>query len=94
MTLYRIYTENRSNLPELVSAKFESFTITPTIGYWKGKGESSAVIDILADAHDHAKVKNLARDIQRANEQESVLIVETEVTDAVSVEANGNAWLV
>ena len=92
MTLYRIYTENRPNLAELVSAKFDSFTIFQGTGYWKGQAEQSAVIEILSNAR--AKAENLARTIRNLNSQESVLVVKLEVADAVLVEANGNTWLV
>jgi hypothetical protein len=93
MTLYRIYTETKPNLGEIVSRTFESFTILQGTGYWKGQSEESSVIEVMA--HDErGKVQDLARVIRSKNEQQAVLVVEVEVKDAYNIEQDGNAWLI
>ena len=74
-TVYRIYTEgsNRDAVIELVSTKFESFTVHQTTGYFKGHAEQSIVIEIV-DARLEA-VEELARAIRSMNGQKSVLVM-------------------
>jgi hypothetical protein len=72
--LYRILTEdtNRDAIVELASRSFDSFSLVPILGYWKGKPESSLAIEL--DTDQEAKVQILAHDIRTANKQEAVLV--------------------
>ena len=47
--VYRICTEekNRSAILRLAAKEFESFTVQPTLGYYRGKSERSIVIEVL-----------------------------------------------
>ena len=73
---YRLYTETKPNLLELVSRYFPGATLIPAIGLWTGKTEDSAVIEIVATAStsDLQKVVNLAGDIRHMNAQSAVLV--------------------
>jgi hypothetical protein len=74
-TVYRIYTENlnRSKIIRLASKTFDSFTLQPTTGYYRGKPEKSIVLEIV-EAQQSA-VTALANAIRRLNGQKSVLIM-------------------
>ena len=80
---YRLYTEACGNVAEIVSQYFEGFTLFEVRGYWKGKAEKTAVVEIVTQ--NRAKVYELARTIKELNKQESVLIVPVSVADGVFV---------
>jgi hypothetical protein len=71
---YRIYTEDRLNLVELVSRYFDGATLYYTRGLWRGEVESGAVIEILGTPADLQKIMFLAGDIKHTNAQQSVLV--------------------
>lgn len=85
MTLYRLYTEDKGNLAQLVTRYFEGFTILKGTGYWKGTAEPSAIIEVLTS--DAESVRSLATLIRRYNTQETVYITRTEVSLEVVSEA-------
>jgi hypothetical protein len=74
-TIHRIYTENKNErqIIRLASASFESFTVQPTSGYYRGKLERSVVVEIIGAQQD--EVEALAERIRRMNGQRSVLIL-------------------
>jgi len=76
--IYRIYTEekNKKTIVGLVGQQFESFTLQPTLGYYRGRPEKSIVIEIVGA--DAPKIKRLADRIRKMNGQESVLILSFE----------------
>jgi hypothetical protein len=53
-TIHRIYTENKNErqIIRLASASFESFTVQPTSGYYRGKLERSVVVEIIGAQQD------------------------------------------
>jgi hypothetical protein len=74
--IYRIYTEekNKKAIAELTARQFESFTLQPTLGYYRQKAEKSIVIEVVgAQARE---IKRLAKRIRTLNGQKSVLILE------------------
>ena len=75
--IHRIYTEakNEREIVRLASARFESFTVQPTSGYYRGKRERSIVLEIVG-TRPHL-VRDLAQRIRRMNGQKSVLILKT-----------------
>jgi len=77
-SIYRIYTERRTNLAEIASRYFDSFTIFDGQGVYKKTFEYSAVIAVIGA--DWQGVKRLAQDIKQENNQESVIITEQPVT--------------
>jgi hypothetical protein len=72
---YRIYTEekNKKAIVRLVSEHFESFTLQPTLGYYRGKPEKSIVIEIVGAKP--AEINRLADRIRKMNGQQSILIL-------------------
>jgi hypothetical protein len=73
--IHRIYTEDfrRKTLVRALSAKFVSFTLQPTTGYYGGKAEKSIVLEIVG-ARD-AEIRWVAEQIRKINQQSSVLVV-------------------
>lgn len=80
---YRIYTEDLGNIPEIVSQYFHGFTVFEAIGYWKGKREKTAVVEIVTN--ERTEVYELARTIKELNQQENVLVVPVSVSEGVLV---------
>ena len=73
--IYRIYTEekNKRSIVDLIARQFESFTLQPTLGYYRGKAEKSTVIEIVGSTA--VKIKRVAERIRKMNGQTSVLIL-------------------
>jgi hypothetical protein len=74
--MYRILTEdvNRDGIFAILDRYVDGYTVTPSIGAWKGQRENSLAID-LVDVPLQT-VENIARVIRWENRQESVLILE------------------
>jgi hypothetical protein len=66
-TVHRIYTEdkNKRGILRLASAQFESFTVQPTDGYFRGRREQSIVLEIVGARP--RQIEQLARQIRRMN---------------------------
>jgi len=81
MKLYRIYTEdkNRKKVLWLVGHEFSGFTVIKTTGYWNHESERSLIIEVLADELKKPTVQQLCELIRSLNNQDSVLMTETEV---------------
>ena len=73
--IYRIYTEekNKKAIVQLVTEQFESFTLQPTLGYYRRKPEKSIVIEIVGGKP--AQIRRPAERIRKMNGQKSVLIL-------------------
>ena len=82
--IHRIYTEdkNEREIVRLTSARFDSFTVQPTAGYYGGKRERSIVLEIVGARQ--SAVESLAASIRRINGQKSVLILRTHGTAKVT----------
>jgi len=63
-TIHRVYTEDkrRATIVRVISKQFESFTLQPTTGCYRGKREKSIVLEFV-DAKD-SEVKWLAAHIR------------------------------
>ena len=74
-SVYRIYTEdmNRPEVVKVVSKYFDSFTVIPTLGYWKGIEEHSLIIEVIG-LNQLIRVKQVAIDIKALNKQAAVLV--------------------
>jgi hypothetical protein len=74
-SIHRIYTEDkrRATIVRVISKQFESFTLQPTTGYYRGKPEKSIVLE-LVDAKE-SQVKWLAARIREINRQASVQVI-------------------
>jgi hypothetical protein len=73
--MYRIYTEdkNRESIFRILDAEVDGYTVTPSIGCWKGQREASLAIDLVDTSVK--TVRRIAALILEANHQESVLVV-------------------
>lgn len=81
--MYRVYTEDvviwngeeiGASADRIASTFFPAFTLMQADGYWNGKREKSAVIEV--DTNDRAKVYEMAREMKIRLKQESVLVIE------------------
>jgi len=74
-TIHRIYTEDkrRATIGRIISKQFESFTLQPTTGYYRGRPEKSIVLEIVGAKE--SQVKWLAARIREINRQASVLVI-------------------
>jgi hypothetical protein len=73
--VHRIYTEDkrRATLARVIAKEFESFTLQPTTGYYRGKPEKSIVLEFVGAKE--SQVKWLAAHIREINRQASVLVI-------------------
>ena len=78
---YEIMTEmkNKEGIRRIVSDHFSGFTISCQSGFGKGEHENSLCITIIGGIVDIHAVIDIARRIKTLNEQESVLVVKTNV---------------
>jgi hypothetical protein len=62
-----IYTEDisRKSIIHAVAKVFENFTLQPTMGYYKGRGEASIVIEIVGA--EEGQITSLAARIREIN---------------------------
>jgi acetolactate synthase regulatory subunit len=76
--IYRIYTEqkNKREIISLAVRRFDSFTIQPTMGYYRTKAEKSIVLEIVGASE--RDVSQLALHIKKMNGQKSILITKTQ----------------
>lgn len=74
-TVYRIYTEDadRAAVIDTVAQRFESFTIHPATGYFKGQAEKSIVIEIVDACEED--IEAVAQSIRGINGQKTVLVM-------------------
>lgn len=78
--LYRIHTEHKPGLAEIVADYFDCFALWGGVGYWNGVAEPAACIEILADLEDREQIDMLAHQIRVLNRQEAVYVTESPVT--------------
>jgi len=73
-------TTKRRRAINIMCSHFDSFTILEGTGFWKGKPESSLILEVCGDAVYLAPlIRAAALEIKLANHQESVLIQYCEV---------------
>jgi hypothetical protein len=77
-----ILTEDKNSkaVKEIVAERFEGFTLFRGVGHWVGKCIPHRIYDennltIMILTNDGEGVKDIAREIKRVNNQESVLVV-------------------
>lgn len=73
--IYRIYTEDRANLLQIVARHFSGANLQHTSGLWQGEVEAGAIVEIIGAIADAPRAVALAEDIVRENEQAEVLCV-------------------
>jgi hypothetical protein len=74
-TIHRVYTEyqRRATIVRVISKQFDSFTLQPTTGYYRGKPEKSNVLEFVGAKE--SQVKWPAARIRKINRQASVLVI-------------------
>lgn len=76
--LYRLFTEdiNQDIIEGLANTYYEAYTLLSGRGVWKGQGEDSLLLEVIADDNQEeaSRFTNLAKAIKQANSQEAVLI--------------------
>ena len=74
--MYRILTEdvNRESIYAILDSYVDGYTVTPSIGSWRGQRENSLAIDLVDVSR--LTVVRIAESIRRENSQESVLVLE------------------
>jgi hypothetical protein len=74
--IHRVYTQrkNEQTITNMISEEFESFTLQPVTGYYRGRPEESFVIEIVGA--EQASILKLAERIKNLNGQTSILIVQ------------------
>lgn len=77
IAVYRLYTEQRDNLPELVCRYFSGATLLPAMGVWQRDTEKATVIEVIATTShtDASRIEQLASDIVDTNAQQLVIIL-------------------
>lgn len=73
--IYRVYTEekNKRDIVRLAAQQFESFTLQPTLGYYRGRSEKSVVVEVVGASE--RSVTRFALGIQKMNGQKTVLLM-------------------
>jgi hypothetical protein len=91
--MYRILTDdvNRNGIFAILDRYVDGYTVTPSIGAWKGQRENSLAID-LVDV-PRGTVENIARVIRWENQQESVLILELPSVHGFIDAAPNTVWV-
>ena len=78
-TVYDLYTESQPALAATVGLFFDSFTLIPAVGYWRGVAEQTTVIRLILPATyaNRLKLAGLIEDIRVGFTQECVLLSAT-----------------
>ena len=78
--MFRILTEdkNRAGILAILGRYVDGYTLSESIGAWKGVQEKSLTIDLVDVPRE--TVEKLARVIKWENQQDAVLILEIPVT--------------
>jgi hypothetical protein len=74
-SVHRLYTEkkNQAAIVRLIGNEFESFTLQPVTGYYRGKPEQAIVIEIVGASV--SAVRRIADQIKKMNGQKSILTI-------------------
>jgi hypothetical protein len=72
-SVHRLYTEkkNQAAIVRLIGKEFESFTLQPVTGYYRGKPEQAVVIEIVGASV--SAVRKIVDKIKKMNGQKSIL---------------------
>ena len=66
---------------EVVTPRFDGFTMIDSIGYWQGKQEQSFIIRIIAEETGdvYIKLSDIRQEYKKQFNQESVMLITTDV---------------
>jgi hypothetical protein len=74
-TIHRLYTEqkNKRVITRLLSEHFQSFTLQPVTGYYRGNSEKAIVVEIVGATP--LTIRKVAEQIKKMNGQKSILTI-------------------
>jgi hypothetical protein len=74
-TIHRLYTEqkNKRLITRLLKEHFESFTLQPVTGYYRGNSEKAIVVEIVGATP--SAIRKVAEQIKKMNGQKSILAI-------------------
>ena len=74
-SVHRLYTEkkNQAAIVRLIGEEFESFTLQPVTGYYRGKPEPAIVLEIVGA--NASALRKVAEKIRKMNGQKSILTI-------------------
>ena len=75
-TITRLHTEEKENLAELAGKYFEGVTLYRATGFWQGVKEKATIIEVIGNGHTWESMILLAKEINKANDQQACLIVQ------------------
>lgn len=84
MTKYCLYTEYRNidrTIDMVHKAGFKGATVVSGIGIWEGGQEDCLVITIIASPYKWSDILGLARDIKKAQRQDTILVTSENLTN-------------
>jgi hypothetical protein len=71
---YCIYTQDNGSLAEIVGRYFESFTLVPSIGFWRGRPSNDACLTIVSNGPCPERIDHLIEEILVRNRAASVVL--------------------
>jgi len=71
---YCIYTQDTGNLAETVTKYFESFTLIPSMSFWKGQVSTDACVTIVSNNPCPERIDHLIEEILVRNKTASVVL--------------------
>ena len=71
---YCIYTQDNGTLAEIVTKYFESFTLVPSMSFWKGQLSIDACVTIVSNGPCPERVDHLIEEILVRNKSASVVL--------------------
>ena len=71
---YCIYTQDTGNLAETVIKYFESFTLIPSMSFWKGQVSTDACVTIVSNSPCPERIDHLIEEILVRNKTASVVL--------------------
>ena len=71
---YCIYTQDTGNLAETVTKYFESFTLIPSMSFWKGQVSTDACVTIISNRPCPERIDHLIEEILVRNKSANVVL--------------------
>tara|TARA_Y100001956_G_scaffold37525_1_gene36963 strand:+ start:768 stop:1154 length:387 start_codon:yes stop_codon:yes gene_type:complete len=79
-------TEWNDFVTDHIASRFDGFNIVDSTGYWKGKAETSKIVTIILKQAEIAKAESIAHTYATLYHQDSVMLVQSPVTQWEFVE--------
>jgi len=63
-----------NRIKEVISSKFDGFSLAEITGYWKGTEEKTAKVEIIIEDSQELKIVSLCKELKTELSQESILV--------------------